>query len=142
MKKPVFIFLIIIGLVGTIVFWDSIKVLMVGMSPVEMVQFVWSGALHVAVVTICMYALYTLPEIVKPLMRTFRWKQRQARKHWKVGPDAQWKAQAPRMPRMTAEQKFFLMMAQANGKRFPNPARRNAPTPPSESHESQLRIKL
>ena len=141
MKKEFLFMLAFIAIAGAALFLDQALAALRGMNPLEMIQAIWTFILHVTVGTICATVIFGLPKIVQPWLKTFRWKQRQARRHWQAGPNAQWK-QTPRMPRLTAEQKFFLMMTRAGRKNpTPNPSPFGR-TPNGEgSNEPQIRIK-
>ena len=136
MKRQPLVILIIIALIGCVLFADQVLAFFRGMGPLEAIQTIWQFVLHVTVGTICAYMVYTLPEIVKPWLKTLRWKQRQARRL----PPGRPAVHAPRLPRLSAAQQaqqFWLMM-RANG-RAPSP--RSLPHRDAEPVEPTIRIK-
>jgi hypothetical protein len=141
MKKEILLVLVLIALIGAALFYDQVWAFFRGMGPLEAIQMIWQFVLHVTVGTILAYVLYTLPEIVKPWLRVFRQKQRQARRLWRSGPNAQWKSQTPRAPRLNASQQFWLMMARANGRTKPPAARFPAQPGTGNENEPTMRIK-
>lgn len=66
MNKPLMIFVMIALVVGGALYADQILALFHGMSPLESLRFIWQFVLHVAVITIVVYLIQTLPEFVKP----------------------------------------------------------------------------
>lgn len=131
MKKEFLLMLIFIAIAGMALFFDQALAALRGMSPLEMIQAIWTFILHVTVGTICATVIFGLPKIVQPWLKTFRWKQRQARRHWHAGPNAQWK-QTPRvrMPRLNAT---LTLPRQSNPQ--PNPR----PLPQVEGEELNIR---
>jgi len=76
-------FVIILGVIVVIaaaLFWREVVGIFADMTPLEAMQQIVTFILHVAVATIAAYAVATLPEFVKPWMRTFRFRQRQSRR--------------------------------------------------------------
>lgn len=78
--KRLTIAMVFIALLGAAVFWEDVSALFAGMSPLEALERIVTFVLHVAVATLAMYAVTTIPHVVKPWLRTFRWKQRAARR--------------------------------------------------------------
>ena len=123
MKKHLLIVLTLITIVAAILFYDQVLAIFHGMSVLEAMQFIITFVLHVAVTTICVYAVYTLPEIVGPWVKTLRKSRRSSVKRRTSKVES-------RMPnvrgrRMTVEQAvMFLAAMQAQGGR----GRRNMPT--------------
>lgn len=81
MKKAFLILSGIALLIGVVFFYDQVLAIFKGMTVLEAMKFIVTFVLHVVVVTICMYTLYTLPEIVGPWLKTLRWKRRAARRN-------------------------------------------------------------
>ncbi len=76
-------FVIILGVtvvIAAALFWREVVGIFAGMTPLEAMQQIVTFILHVAVATIAAYAVATVPEFVKPWMRTFRFRQRQSRR--------------------------------------------------------------
>lgn len=90
------IVLTFIAAIGGLVFHDQVAGLFAGMTPLEALETIVTFVLHVAVTTIAAYVAYTLPEIAKPWVKTFRWKRRAERRGrhgdggWQSGPNAHW----------------------------------------------------
>jgi hypothetical protein len=67
--KTLYIFLGMAFIAGVLVFWREVLALFIGMTVIEILKQIVTFALHVAWVTILVYAMTTLPEMVKPWMR-------------------------------------------------------------------------
>jgi len=87
MKKAFLILSLIALLIGGVFFADQVLAIFKGMTVLEAMKFIVTFVLHVVVVTICMYTLYTLPEIAMPIIkflksffRGLRMKRRGARR--------------------------------------------------------------
>jgi len=138
MKKDLLALCAVVLIVGAVLFYDQIINIFRGMSPLEAMQTIWTFVLHIAVGTIFAYVIFGLPEIVKPWLKTMR-------RRWKNGPNARWKNnQQPqtnvRMPRLTAEQKFLLLLAKMNNGQRP-PAQMNRTQRVEPPQESQIDFK-
>jgi hypothetical protein len=72
--------LTLIALAATALFWQQVWSIFVGMTVLESLEMIVQFILHVAVGTIVVYGVATAPELIKPWMRAFRQKQRQARR--------------------------------------------------------------
>jgi hypothetical protein len=125
MKKAFLILSGIALLIGGVFFYDQVLAIFKGMSVLEAMKFIVTFVLHVVVVTICMYTLYTLPEIVGPWLKTLRWKRRAARRN-----RSQPKPVIARSPKLTTDMLLReYMLKQA----LPKTGRGNpAPTPQDE----------
>lgn len=113
--------LVLIG--GAAVFWQDIAAVFAGMSPLDALKTIATYLLHLAVGTVAAVVIFGLPKIIQPWVRYFK---RHQRSKWRGGPNAQWQPKHPRMPRLTAEQKFWLMMARANQNKRPSTSPRTA----------------
>ena len=104
MKKQYLPALIMITVAGAAIFGQDILAIFRGMSPLEMLQTLITYLLHIAIGTVAAVVIFGLPKIVQPWTRTLRWKQRQERRGWRSGPNAQWQQTTPRirMPRLNA----------------------------------------
>lgn len=80
MKGGLLIFLGIVMVIGAALFGDQVMALFAGMTPLEAMRMIVTFVLHVAVAKIISYAAFTAPELLKPWLRTFRRKRRQARR--------------------------------------------------------------
>ena len=60
-------------------FYDQVLAIFAGMTVIDSLKFIVQFILHVAVGTIAAYVVYTLPEILKPWMRTMRKSRRGGR---------------------------------------------------------------
>lgn len=78
--KQLIAILTLIALAATALFWKQVWSLFIGMSVLESLEMIVQFILHVAVGTIVVYGAATAPELIKPWMRSFRRKQRQARR--------------------------------------------------------------
>lgn len=79
MKKTM-VFLIALVLIACALFWRQVWGIFAGMSVIESMSMIVQFVLHATVATIIGYVAMTLPEYIKPWLKTFRWKQRQARR--------------------------------------------------------------
>ena len=70
--KNLYIFVGGVLLVGALIFWRDVIALFAGMTPLEALQQIANYLLHVTVVTVCVWAATTLPELVKPWVRMLR----------------------------------------------------------------------
>lgn len=76
-------FVILLGVIVVIaaaLFWREVTGIFAGMSSLEAMRQIVTFILHVAVATILAYAVMTVPEFIKPWLRTFKFRQRQARR--------------------------------------------------------------
>lgn len=94
--KAFYIYLTMVFVLGALAFWREIAALFTGMPPLEILKQIASFALHVAWITILGFLATTLPKMVKPWLRTFRWKQRQMRRQRFSGSAGQ-RAKLPRI---------------------------------------------
>ncbi len=78
--KNFVILLSVIVVIAAALFWREVTGIFAGMSPLEAMRQIVTFILHVAVATILAYAAMTIPEFIKPWLRTFRFRQRQARR--------------------------------------------------------------
>ena len=78
--KNFVILLSVIVVIAAALFWREVAGIFAGMSPLEAMRQIVTFILHVAVATILAYAAMTIPEFIKPWLRTFRFRQRQARR--------------------------------------------------------------
>ncbi len=78
MNKPLMVFILIALVIGGALYADQILALFHGMSVLESLQFIWQFVLHVAVITILVYVIQTLPEFVKPWSKALglKWRLR------------------------------------------------------------------
>jgi hypothetical protein len=115
MRTEIKILLITMAIVTLTIYWRDVLAAVDGMTPLEIAEFLWMVTVKATVLAILAWIASTLPHIIKPWLRLFRRRGRQA---WRSGPNAQWQKtqepRLPRLPRLTAEQKFWLMMARAN----------------------------
>lgn len=125
MKREVMIVLGLVLVAAAVLFWDQIMSAFAGMTPLEAMQTIVQYILHVTVITIFGFLIFGLPEIVKPWIKMLK----RAPKRWRSGPNAQWQ-KAPRMPKLTAEQRTLLLLQQLQNGRMPRQT-----TPPSNMHE-------
>lgn len=79
MKKYI-VGLSFLALIAGTLFWRDVWAIFAGMSVIESLTAIVNFVLHVAVATIIGYVVMTLPEFVKPWIKTFRWKQRSVRR--------------------------------------------------------------
>ncbi len=120
MNKPLMIFILIALVVGGALYADQILALFHGMSVLESLQFIWQFVLHVAVITIVVYLLQTLPEFVKPWSKVLglKWqlRMRQMRKgRWSETP------KTPRAKPLSTDQLMRMYIArQMSGGIKPN----------------------
>jgi hypothetical protein len=108
MIKNFTIIMTIILVVAAGLFWREIWGVFSGMSVLQAMEQIVTFVLHIAVATIAVYAVTTLPELIKPWMKTFRWRQRQARRgrsHMKPATKS-----SPRMPKLKAGQQPVVMI--------------------------------
>jgi hypothetical protein len=77
--------ILFILIIGAALFFQNILDTFRNMTAIEAMKFIWTTILHLTVTTICFWFLYTMPEIVKPWLRTFR---KQQKHNWKSGPNA------------------------------------------------------
>jgi hypothetical protein len=125
MKREVMIVLGLVLVAAAVLFWDQIMSAFAGMTPLEAMQTIVQYILHVTVITIFGFLIFGLPEIVKPWIEMLK----RAPKRWRSGPNAQWQ-KAPRMPKLTAEQRTLLLLQQLQNGRTPRQT-----TPPSNMYE-------
>lgn len=137
MNKTYLSFLALVGVAGAAIFWEDVAAYFRGMSPLEAVKIITTYLLHLAVGTVAAVVIFGLPKIIQPWMRYFK---RHQKNKWRSGPNAQWQQRPPRMPRLTAEQKFWLMMARANQAGGRQSARPN-PRPLPQGEGEKLNIK-
>ncbi len=78
--KNFVILLSVIVVIAAALFWREVTGIFAGMSPLEAMRQIVTFILHVAVATILAYAAMTVPEFIKPWLRTFKFRQRQARR--------------------------------------------------------------
>ena len=78
--KNFVILLSVILVIAAALFWREVAGIFTGMSPLEAMRQIVTFILHVAVATILAYVVMTIPEFIKPWIRTFRFRQRQARR--------------------------------------------------------------
>jgi hypothetical protein len=104
---------------GAILFWDQVKTLFTGMTPLEAMQTIVQYILHVTVITIVGFLIFGLPEIVEPWIKMAKRYGKQSSRRWKGGPNAHWQARTPKMPRLTQEQRFMLWLQQMQNGRMP-----------------------
>lgn len=139
MKTEIKIILLCMIVVTAVLCWDSIAAYFRDMTPMQIVEFFWMVTVKATVLAICAWLASTVPHIVRPWIKMA--KRISRRQSWRPGPNAQWESQTPRMPRMTAEQKFMLLLArmQQNGQmRQPRP-----PAMPMQNlQDPELRIKF
>ena len=117
MKKNVLIILIFVAVIGAILFQDLILNMFRDMGPLESIKVIWTFVLHVAVTTALAYGAYTIPEIIKPWLKTFRWKQRAIRhgRHegkWQSGPNAHWGRTGSQGPKLTRNDLILMSLLQ------------------------------
>lgn len=106
MNKPLMIFIMIALVIGAGLFSDQIAAIFHGMTPLQSLQFIWQFVLHVAVITIAVYVLQTLPEILKPWSKALGLRWRQARRGG--GMNVQ---KASRTPRFSTDQLMRMYIA-------------------------------
>jgi transposase len=80
MIKPFTLFVTIIILIAVALFFPQIMNAMHGMSVIEMLQQAVGFVLHVIVVSILAYALYTANELIQPWIKTLKQKQHHYRR--------------------------------------------------------------
>lgn len=103
-----------LAMIGGLVFYNQVVAIFAEMTPLEALNTIITFVLHVAVVTIAVWAVTTLPDLVKPWMRALKWKRKQAKRG---GPSTilrQRSGQAlrTRTPRLTSDQMMKLYMMQ------------------------------
>jgi cytochrome c oxidase assembly factor CtaG len=114
-------FVIVLGLIVVIaaaLFWREVLGIFAGMSPLEAMKQIVTFILHVAVATIAAYAVMTVPEFIKPWIRTFRSRQRQARRG--RGATAVQSVKTPGLSKLSKDKMLIaltqqLMQKQAKG---------------------------
>jgi hypothetical protein len=116
------IILSVIVVIAAALFWREVVGVFAGMSPLEAIQQIVTFILHVAVATIAAYAVMTVPEFIKPWMRTFRLHQRQARRGHGAAAVQSVKTQG--MPKLSKDKMLIalvqqLMQKQAKGGESP-----------------------
>lgn len=133
MKRSELIILLgLVLVVAAVLFWDQVKDIFAGMTPLEAMQTVVQYILHVVVITIFGYVIFGLPAILKPWLKMLR----RSPRRWRSGPNAQWQ-KAPRMPKLTAEQRTLLLLQQLQNGRMPRQA-----TPPSSTQQNENSLDL
>ena len=114
-KKSVMILAMIGLVIGAVFFGDQVAGVFRGMSVLEAMKFIVTFILHVVVVTIASWALYTLPEILGPVTKLLKGHRRGQRNK---------RTEAPKVktPRLSTDQMLRLyMMEQMNkGNRHDN----------------------
>lgn len=120
-RNEIMIVLGLVLVVAAVLFWDQVMATFAGMTPLEAMQTIVQYILHVTVITIFGFLIFGLPEIVKPWIKMLK----RSPRRWRSGPNAQWQ-KAPRMPKLTAEQRTLLLLQQLQNGRMPKQA-----TPPS-----------
>ena len=138
MKKDILIFLGLIAMAGIVIFIDPIWKYFSTMGPLEAIQQIFTFILHVVIVTICVYVVTTLPEIVKPWMKVLK-----LRAKWESGPNAHWRrpgepATKVSSPRLTNDQKFMMMLMKMS--QPGRPSARPLPHRGNESDDDQLHL--
>lgn len=124
-RKGILIMSVIGLVVGAVFFWDQVVGIFQGMSPLEAMKFIITFLLHVVVVTVLSYMLYTAPEIVKPWMRALK-KRRSHRGTMTNGKQE-------RAPRLNTDQMLRLYIAQQMS------GRTKRDVPPSASDDIDIR---
>lgn len=141
MRKDALTVLALIGLAGAAVYWEPIAASFDGMTPLDGLQTITAFFIKWAVIGLCVWAVSTIPDVVKPWLRMLR---RNARS-WRPGPNARWQGNSsaqPRMPRLTAEQRFLMLLARMNqqGGRNMGSPRQNPPSPTPTGSDEQIHI--
>lgn len=126
MSKHVLIVLAFVAAIGGLVFADQVMSLFQGMTPLEMLQTLWTFVLHMAVTTALGYVVIGLPKIAQPWLRALRWKQKAVRRG-RIQP----KPAAPRAPRMSKDVVLYWLANQLQRK-HESKATTEAP-PPDEA---------
>lgn len=120
--KNFVILLSVIVVIAAALFWREVAGIFAGMSPLEAMRQIVTFILHVAVATILAYAAMTIPEFIKPWLRTFRFRQRQARRIH--GNTAVRNVKTQRTPKLNKDRMLIalveqLMQKQTKGKERP-----------------------
>lgn len=105
--KNYIIVLVLVLVVSVGLFWQDVFAIFVGMTPLQAMEQIVTFILHVAVATIAVYAVTTLPELIKPWLKTFKRQQRQARRG-RLSVSA--KVPKPRLPKPKASQQPVVMV--------------------------------
>jgi Sec-independent protein translocase protein TatA len=79
--KQALLILSLIALAAAALFWQQVWAIFDGMTVLESLEMIVQYILHVTVVTILMWGVTTLPELIKPWMRALRQKRRAQRLH-------------------------------------------------------------
>ena len=110
MNKPLMIFVMIALVVGGGLYANQILALFHGMSPLESLRFIWQFVLHVAVITIVVYLIQTLPEFVKPWSKALglKWRLRLRQVRRGRGADVQ---KTPRAKPLSTDQLMRMYIA-------------------------------
>lgn len=68
------------ALVGTGLFWEDVYAIFAGMTAMQALDVIVTFLLKVGALSVISFVVYNLPHAIKPWLRTFRWRQRQARR--------------------------------------------------------------
>ena len=129
MKKTFLVFVMMTLVIGAVFFYDQVLAIFKGMTVLEAMKFIVTFVLHVAVTTICVYAVYTAPEIVKPWLKTLRMKRRMARRGHAAQP-----IQKQKSPRMSTDMLLRAYMLQQMAPKAGRSVSQSAPTPHDDIH--------
>ena len=121
--KPMMTALSLILAAAGVLFWKQVWGMFAGMTIMEAMEFIVTFILHVAVGTIAAYVVFGLPKIIKPWVRLFQWKQRNALRGRRRNI-AQVKTPVVHPRRMTVKEMLSLLA--------PEQSIRKAPTKPQQ----------
>ncbi len=133
MLKSFTVVLVILLIIGAALFWNQIVDVFQSMSPLEALQVITTYLLHIAVGTICVVIIAGVPQILGPWLKTFRWKQRQARRSPAPARTVQ---HVPGPRRLNTDQLFKLYLL----RQLQPPTHHTPSLPPPSSAESEHRI--
>jgi len=119
MKQDWMIVMCILLALGGILFYDQVLTVFHGMSVLEAMQTIVQFVLHVAVVTIISYVVFTAPALIKPWVRMLTKRQRSMQRGRAIAQQTPSRKQSA--PRLNRDQVLFWMMnqvmqARQNGK--------------------------
>lgn len=143
-KQPFLMFLVIVLIVAGLLFYDQVLNVFRGMTVLEAMRQIATFVLHVIVVTILGYVVVVANEIMLPWIRTFRRKQRTARRMMARGGRIPVKEEGGKMPGVPRGNKdrALLWMIQQMTKPQPRPSIPPSPQPSPLKVKGEERIKL
>lgn len=128
MNKHILIVLTFIAAIGGLVFYDQALAIFHGMTPLGAIDFIMTFVLKAVVLSIISWAIYHLPELLRPWWRILRPSLRRKRQGTAV------RQSAPRAPRMNKD----ALLAWLANKIPQRESKGTTPAPPPE--EARIRF--